>query len=94
MRRYLDGVLTFRDHAGLAHTSWNTVTTFSSWYFFTPKWRVAAVRPAVEARAVVCGVDHHRVVSDAHFVEQVQKLPDLAAMFRRAVGITTFARHA
>jgi hypothetical protein len=76
-----------RHQAGPAYHRRHAIAAFPIGVLLAAERRGAAVGPRERLGAIVGGVDHDRIVSDAEIVEFLQELADLAVMLHHAVGI-------
>ena len=85
---FIDNLPLF-DLARPANHRRNAEATFPVCILLTPERRNRSVRPCVVVRAVICGIHHDGVVSDAQFIEVIEQLTDHHVVANHGVVIET-----
>ena len=83
---FIDGLAAL-DLLRPAHEARHPVAALPVGVLLTPERSDAAVRPHIEMRAVVGGVDHDGILSNAQVVQLLEQLPHVAVMLQHAVGV-------
>ena len=81
--------LPFLDLARPADHCRNAEATFPVCILLTPERRNRSVGPCVVVRAVVCGIHHDGVVSDAQFIEVIEQFTDHHVVANHSVVVKT-----